>query len=794
MADHHFSNSGGAPPRGILKNRDGNSSSRFSGGAPPEMAPGDPRLNHRNSSGGGNGETTNWMNVMQSGGGGLGPPGASPTVGLGSDGRLERSLNLKMNEFIARKKDLLFKPLTADEMPLAEVKGFQHNSEDHYGLVPSLDHYLHVDGPEIRSYFFQNLQVGDILIASVYTKNNSGINLKLLSTDGGKHIVLEDLGIKAFCPASHTVPPREKNDYEIGDTVRVEVLEVSADSEKLVCGMKGVTLSPEMQHTFHLGKISRHDFPRQFTLATNDSDSRYRRSYEDMLTRSSGFQNPTNIGHLASTMGILSNRNSLMVGLRNEFPVKEGAAYLRRIQNGKWAHGNVADGIKYFKMGKFTEAFQCLNKALSIDSENVEGLVARGALYANNAGFEKAIEDFEAALKFNPNHYNARKYLAETLVALGKQQETAAKLEDAVSSYSKCLAVKQDHKEARDALLSLFDRTNKLDLTKLVPPAALKAAELKERLKLILQTEMRMNLDGGKIGGKDKKSKRKKGRKSSASDDDSSTSSTSESESDSDSSDDSDKGKKRKKSKKSKKKKSKKSKKSREEARPMSLSPFSKRLVDPRGQGVSGSGLSGFNESSFSEWGQQLGLSQQQTVHQVHDSDDESKRSSKKSKDKKRSKKKDKRKKRRRNSSSSSESDSDDSARIKDKRKSSKLSSANTSLNLGGSISSVIPDLGDLEAKLSAYYSKIEHEKLEPIVPPQAVKITVERNNSGGWEQNRDAYNEPARKVEMKSNADLKHDLYNSGGWHDGGKGGNKIELRTDDYGNYIQPEKMYSY
>lgn len=89
--------------------------------------------------------------------------------------------------------------------------------------------------------------------------------MKLLSTDGGKHIVLEDLGIKAFCPASHTVPPREKNDYEIGDTVRVEVLEVSADSEKLVCGMKGVTLSPEMQHTFHLGKISRHDFPRQFT-------------------------------------------------------------------------------------------------------------------------------------------------------------------------------------------------------------------------------------------------------------------------------------------------------------------------------------------------------------------------------------------------------------------------------------------------------------------------------------------------------------------------------------------------
>jgi len=65
---------------------------------------------------------------------------------------------------------------------------------------------------------------------------------------------------------------------------------------------------------------------------------------------------------------------------RGSFPAKEMAANLRRVQNAKWAHENVAHGIKYFKAGKFTEAFQCLNKALSIDAENVEGLVARGAL------------------------------------------------------------------------------------------------------------------------------------------------------------------------------------------------------------------------------------------------------------------------------------------------------------------------------------------------------------------------------------------------------------------------------
>ena len=66
-------------------------------------------------------------------------------------------------------------------------------------------------------------------------------------------------------------------------------------------------------------------------------------------------------------------------------------------------------GIKYFKAGNNVEAFQCLNQALNIDNDNVEGLVARGALYANNGGLDKAVEDFEKALTINRNHKNARK-------------------------------------------------------------------------------------------------------------------------------------------------------------------------------------------------------------------------------------------------------------------------------------------------------------------------------------------------------------------------------------------------
>ena len=55
-----------------------------------------------------------------------------------------------------------------------------------------------------------------------------------------------------------------------------------------------------------------------------------------------------------------------------------------------------------------------------MDPENVEGLVARGALYANNGKLEVAIKDFEDALKNNPDHKNANRYMSETLLEVAK--------------------------------------------------------------------------------------------------------------------------------------------------------------------------------------------------------------------------------------------------------------------------------------------------------------------------------------------------------------------------------------
>jgi hypothetical protein len=76
------------------------------------------------------------------------------------------------------------------------------------------------------------------------------------------------VGKQAFCPTSSLIPASDKKSVNSGylnnDAVRCEVLEVNADNERLVCGMKGVTLPPNSDYSSRLGLIHSDDFPEMY--------------------------------------------------------------------------------------------------------------------------------------------------------------------------------------------------------------------------------------------------------------------------------------------------------------------------------------------------------------------------------------------------------------------------------------------------------------------------------------------------------------------------------------------------
>lgn len=299
--------------------------------------------------------------------------------------------------------------------------------------------------------------------------------------------------------------------------------------------------------------------------------------YENILEASPGFKNPNSIDCLFEKVGLnASTIYTNMSGLNGKFPAEEYGSELRQVQASKWAFRSVAEGIEHFKLGRHTEAFQCLNKALNIDPRNVEGLVARGALFANSGSFKKAVDDFDNALKLNPGHANARRYKGETLVALGRSYEEENKIDDAMKAYQNCLTIIPRHEEAQKSLD--FLRSKKAVATnskQLIEPNELTLPAL--NLKIAEQNrDASTSKKEAEPRGKDKKSKKKKSKNrkrrnsSSTSSSDSSDSSESSSGSDSDSSDSTSS---------SDSEKSKKKGRSRKDKRVKSLSPLSKRMA-----------------------------------------------------------------------------------------------------------------------------------------------------------------------------------------------------------------------
>ncbi|EDV43010.2 uncharacterized protein Dana_GF18266, isoform B [Drosophila ananassae] len=364
----------------------------------------------------------------------------------------ERAKRLKMHQFLARKAtDLYDRSLVANVMEdkvLAQGK-------DSLVVQPPYEFFLSAkDKRKAWTQRLESLKQGDIIYASV-VKVTSAVRLmvKPLCTAEPVHSYLADIPIKALIIQDYWGPmPRDKQGnpraFTVNEIVRCEICNISAETERVTLNMLGMyNKSPDLK----LGLCSPEDLPKYYKKIHNlEHPSPVH--YEDQLTAALEFQNP-NYDALFQMNGLQPNENlTLMSHLKAGFPDAEYATELRQKQASQWAFRSVADGIEHFKNGQQVEAFQCLNKALNIDPRNVEGLVARGALYANRGSFLKGLQDFEKALNLNKYHVNARKYMGETLVALGRSYEEENRIPEAVKAYSDCLNLLPQHEEARQSL------------------------------------------------------------------------------------------------------------------------------------------------------------------------------------------------------------------------------------------------------------------------------------------------------------------------------------------------------
>ncbi|XP_014264025.2 tetratricopeptide repeat protein 14 isoform X1 [Maylandia zebra] len=380
------------------------------------------------------------------------------------ESRCEEQSNPLVEQFIARKADILFSPVWRT----AGLRGEEHEEEEAvepYAVMPPMEVFMEVSYEERRSMIYRDLERGDIVVGRINNIREYGFFLTLFCTAGGLKRDIEDLELSALCHVRE-IPSTGSHDdplayYQIGDFIRAGVKDIDRYQEKITVSLHQACLSPSLEH-IKLGVITKEELPvhysRSVQAATDSSET-----YERILTGCHGYHNPSVVDYLLEKVGISDTHPpSMMRGLQSKlFQAEDFASAIRKKQSASWALKCVRAGVDHFKHGRHVEAMNEYNKALEIDISNVEALVARGALYANKGSIMKAITDFERALENCPDHRNAKKYLCQTLVERGKQLEEQEKLVTAEGLYRRALALDGSNPEAQEALHKITDTIQK---------------------------------------------------------------------------------------------------------------------------------------------------------------------------------------------------------------------------------------------------------------------------------------------------------------------------------------------
>ncbi|XP_073332046.1 tetratricopeptide repeat protein 14 [Pagrus major] len=373
--------------------------------------------------------------------------------------------NPLVEQFIARKADILFCPAWKTATHQEGEHEEEEEAAEPYAIMPPLELFMEVSYDERRTMLYRDLERGDIVVGRINNIREYGFFLTLLSTAGGLKRDIEDLELSALCHIRE-IPSTGNHDdplsyYQIGDFIRAAVKDIDRYQEKITVSLHQASLSPSLEH-IKLGVIAREELPTHYSRsvrAAADSNQ----TYECILMSCHGYHNPSVVDYLLEKVGVTDTHPpSMMRGLQSKlFQEEDFASVIRKKQSASWALKCVRAGVDHFKHGRHVEAMNEYNKALDIDTSNVEALVARGALYANKGSIMKAIVDFESALESCPDHRNAKKYLCQTLVERGKQLEEQEKLVTAEGLYRRALSLDDLNPEAQEALRKITDTIQK---------------------------------------------------------------------------------------------------------------------------------------------------------------------------------------------------------------------------------------------------------------------------------------------------------------------------------------------
>ncbi|XP_064382794.1 tetratricopeptide repeat protein 14-like isoform X6 [Halichondria panicea] len=351
---------------------------------------------------------------------------------------------------------------------------YQKEEQYSYGEPEALELHMRV-GPNIRvRRVFELIKPGDFMEGHVTSKEFGQLAVRITSFVGSyKFRELADINVQGrviYDNLSDEVKERDKilEEMQVKDVVQGVVVG---------CHDNIVSLSFRESHAQELTQSQQLSAALGYRSGKAPSKAKQWTGHSDDFLRhledDPGFGNPSCTDTLKIVLGIgpgTSGTEPLVPGMKPtlfsniqmaEYAPSDYHGELRKAQRAKWSLDSVAAGVAAFKAGEGKKALKMLDHALSIDPQNVEGLVARGALYANDGQFKEAIHDFEKALTLNHTHRNARTYLVETQVVYGRELEKSGRIEEAMRCYKEALADDPHQSMARQRLQLLTAITEK---------------------------------------------------------------------------------------------------------------------------------------------------------------------------------------------------------------------------------------------------------------------------------------------------------------------------------------------